>query len=580
MSAAAALAVTMEERAAPSRPFGLGTRRRKPRQGVSVLPEAGASRFAERKAPSLDTCKQLATTVANWLEEQKTPADDYQNRRRLWRQLLNTVHKIWQGWTLEPKDATEQAWWDAYEGEKTLIASDQSPDYDAWLEKHLRSLFKRDKSGLSFEKWIMAYHVPPEAYLRALYLEDWKKKNRPFGKCAHVLRWEKQYFQLLNCEGQWVGYKPPECCEGTARPVAVPVGCNHRLCPLCGWRRSQRAQRRMQTMFDRLVHPNFLTLTVPNSKSIAKKKLEWFRKRVRQFLEQHKEMFLGGVYAIETTYNRREKTWHMHAHVLVDQPFALPKVDQRVVTAGRNIPAFTLMKMALEFDWTRLWLNTKDQGGKLTNPLGKLPRRNASKMTLDGERFLFEEWVRACWANSLKEWDWRAKKYVDADLPADEIKRRTAWNTAHRRVFDMKPVTDRRKAAKEVLKYITKSADFCDVPEAVEHFYNAVKGARLIQTFGTWYGVDIDLYASSAHPEDWAELKCACGNHYTRMGLFQDRDVAMDETGRWLLKRSFDHNSAGTVPRPTIRALDERGAAPEEFRYGNNSPNFEAVQHG
>jgi len=542
----------MQERAAPSRPTRLGTRRRKSRQAISVLPEAGASRFGRKpEAPSLDTGKQLATTVANWLENQKTNWDKEADRRRLWRQLVSTVHQIWQGWFAKPRDDAEQAWWDRYDEQKAKIADDSNLEYDIWLEKY-----------------VIANGLPtcPEAYLRALYLEQWKKQNRPVGKCAHVLRWEKQHFQLLNCQGLWVGYAA-ECCD--TKGIAVPVGCNHRLCPLCGWHRSQKAQRRMRTMFDHLNHPNFLTLTVPNVKRISKRTFHFFRKRVRVFIAQHKDMFLGGVYSIETTFNRTEGTWHIHAHVLFDQAFVLPRKDQRVQFAGRNIPAFTLIKLALEFDWSRLWLNVKDKSGKWANPLGKLPRRNAADSTLEGERYLFEQWVRGCWANALKERDWRSKSFVDIDLSPEEKKRRTEWNLAHRRVLDIKPVTDREKAAKEVLKYITKSVKFCDLPNCVEDFHNATKGARLIQTFGSWYGVDIDLYSSAAHPEDWSELKCGCGeNHWVRVGLFQYRDVAMDVDGRYRLPRIF--NSGGTVPRPTIRALEGR-ASPEEFSYATRS---------
>ncbi len=62
--------------------------------------------------------------------------------------------------------------------------------------------------------------------------------------------------------------------------------------------------------------------------------------------------------------------------------------------------------------------------------------------------------------------------------------------------------------------------------------------------------------------EDWGEMKCACGlNCWERMGVFYRRDVEMAEDGRWHLKRSFTHTCRGTVPRPTIRALD---ANPEE----------------
>ena len=344
------------------------------------------------------------------------------------------------------------------------------------------------------------------------------------------------------------GYRA-DCCGEATRPVAVPIGCNHRLCPLCSWHRSQRAQRKTKTLFSKLIHPQFLTLTTPNLKRVTKRTFHLFRKKVRQFLAQHPE-FTGGVYAIETTYSRTLKTWHVHAHVLVDAVFALPAKDQRVQFAGRNLPAFTMLKLALEYDWTRLWVKA----------FTKMPRKNAAQEKVDGERYEFESWVRACFENALKEWRNGAWHPIRG-LSASELRRRTEWNTANRRVMWIKPVDDRNRAAKEVLKYITKSADFCDLEHCVEVFYDATKGARLIQTFGTWYGVNFDAPEAfdPDHLENWSEMKCSCGvNHWLRIGVVAFRDVKMDEEGRWHLKRSFDHNSHGTVPRPTIRALDAR----------------------
>jgi hypothetical protein len=135
---------------------------------------------------------------------------------------------------------------------------------------------------------------------------------------------------------------------------------------------------------------------------------------------------------------------------------------------------------------------------------------------------------------------------------------RTKWNAQNRRVIDLRPVLDRDGAAREVLKYITKAADFCDIPEAVEVFCDAIRGARLIQTFGSWYGAEFDTEFDPKHLDDWGEMKCACGlNHWERTGVFSRADVEMDEAGRWYLKRAYnDHRCRGTVPRPTIRALE------------------------
>ena len=538
------VAVLMRERVTPSRPYSLGTRRRRPRAGGASA--VGASRNREAGAPSLDTDKQLATSVKEWTQSQETELDRYKSRLRLWRQLLATVHSIWQDAAAQPRDEAELEWWNAYERERNLIKLDQNPAYDLWLEARVK------KHGLS---------NVPEAYLTAVYLDEWRKKNKAVGRNALVLKWEKQYFQLLNCQGEWIGYRA-ECCTDRTQPIAMPIGCNHRLCPLCNWNRSRKAQKRCASLFDRLTHPQFITLTTPNLKSISKGKIHLYRMRVRQFLKQQGKMFLGGVYAIETTYNRTEKSWHIHAHVLVDASFTLPAQDQRVEFAGRNMRAFDFVKLALEYDWTRLWVQT----------LGKTPRKNAKQMALNGERFNFEQWVIEGRLNSLLEYSQKARGYVPiSGLSEVERARRTAWNIANRRIIWIKPVTDREKAAKEVLKYITKCADFCDLPECVQQFYDATKSARLIQTFGTWYGVDLDTKADAERAESWSELRCTCGdNWWVRMGTFQKHDVRMDADGRYRLIRSFDHSSAGTVPRPTIRALDER-VIPEDFDYGNSS---------
>jgi Replication protein len=546
-------AIVMQERFAPSRPYRSGTQRRRARQGRAV-PELGAVRSRKARAHSLDTRKELlATTVANWMKDQETEWDRRENRVRLWRVLCSTVYGIWQEFARElhstPRDGAEWRWWAAYEAEKEAVRSDQSPGYDAWLTKYVQ------------KHEITAATARGEVYFHSLYLEQWRKSNPAVGIARQVLKWEKQYFQLYHCQAEWVGYRAA-CCGEKTTPIAVPIGCNHRLCPLCNWQRSQNAQRRIKQLFDRLEHPWLITLTEPNTAEISKGSLHAFRKRVNKFIAQHREI-KGGVYSIETTYNRTEATWHVHAHILADAAFALPASSQRITCADRDMPAFTLIKYALEFDWLKMAL-------KNSASAGKTPRKNASASIIDGARFEFETWIRDCSMNSVREWrpsrdpetgHWIGK-WVPASLPAAELARRQAWNRENRRVIDVRPVTDREKAVKEVLKYITKCSEFIDLPEAVIHFHDATRGARLIQTFGSWYGVDFSADFDTKHLDDWSHMpKCTCGlNEWLRMGIFQRRDVRFEQDGRCFLKAHFDHNARGTLARPTIRALD----APEQ----------------
>jgi hypothetical protein len=209
--------------------------------------------------------------------------------------------------------------------------------------------------------------------------------------------------------------------------------------------------------------------------------------------------------------------------------------------------------LRLEFDWLRLWTTKRGKAARFVGPDLEMNR-----MRRAGDDYDFETWVSEGRTARLKEWSAGTYRQIEG-LSAAEMRRRSEWNRENRRVVDIRPVTDRDGAAREVLKYITKVADFGDVPEAVEQFANAVRGARLIQTFGTWYGVKLDTPPDTSHAEEWGNMQCACGcNDWRRMGVFYRRDVEMDSAGRWHLTHAHDWHSAGTVPRPTIRALDER----------------------
>jgi len=136
------------------------------------------------------------------------------------------------------RDDAEQAWWDRYDEQKAKIADDSNLEYDIWLES--------TSSRMA---------CPPARKLISALSTRAVEENKSAGwQMRHVLRWEKQHFQLLNARAcGWA--TQTECCD--TKGIAVPVGCNHRLCPLCGWHRSQKAQRRMRTMFDHLIIPTF-----------------------------------------------------------------------------------------------------------------------------------------------------------------------------------------------------------------------------------------------------------------------------------------------------------------------------------
>jgi hypothetical protein len=424
-----------------------------------------------------------------------------------------------------------------------------SLDTDKYLQTSERN------SRMNLREWVNYSESESNLYARQMglhaelldaYHKLWQDYHHQ-GDFTQAVFWEQKWLRVYNCRKEWIGYYA-DCCKGITQPCAVPVGCNDRLCPLCAWDRAKDARRRIKGLFPRLTHPAFITLTVPNRSQIRKHNFTLMRQRVKQFCAQHKGLIAGGVYALETTRNRQDGTWHIHVHILCDLKTPLPTKEQKVTLAGEQVYAFTALKLRLEFDWLRLW----------TREHGSMCRGNAGKMAREGDTYTFERWVEGTRANKLKQW--RNGRFEPiANISASEMQMRTLWNIRNRRVVDIRPVTDRDKAVHEVLKYITKGSDFTDDTVAVEAFIHATKGVRLLQTFGTWYGVKLDEKQDPNEPRDWEHLTCTCGvNLWRRMGLFERDKVEMDAQGRWWLKREFNYNSRGTIPRPTIRALDER----------------------
>ena len=480
---AAAVPYRMVKRTPPSRPYRLGTRRRKPAR-VSA-PGDGGIPAGRSRPPSLDTSKQLATSIANWIKDQETPADEYRLQARYHTRLVSSFFSNFQ-------------WYSDDEG--------------------------GEADGDQARKW---------------------------GKLLPRLR---------HCQTEWIGYRAACGCDSESRPpVAVPVGCNIRMCPFCAGQRSKNAKLKIKGLFSKLQHPALLTLTIPNRPTIRKHDYGLFRLRVKQFIIGHPEI-RGGIYSLETTYNRIEKTWHIHAHLLCDLAAPLPPKmvtdahgethKNMIELAGAKVYEFKARKMRYEFDWLRLW------GMKW----GKACRKNADFQRRMGDEYIFEEWVRATREHEINRWCALRRRYVvNAKLPAAELARRSDWNRENRRLVNIKPVDDREGATREVLKYITKGAAFSDLPKVVEEFIDATRGARLVSTFGSWYGVKIDSEDPDPNkPQDWRQLLCSCGVKYKRIGCFRFQDLRLDSLGRWLLKAPLHDNSAGTVARPTIRALEAR----------------------
>lgn len=302
---------------------------------------------------------------------------------------------------------------------------------------------------------------------------------------------QRDWENVTNCQSQWIGYRAT-CCHDA---IAVPIGCGHRLCPQCNAHRSARYRERVRGMFGRLEHPVFLTLTVPAVDHISKRTYSGLRMRIRKLLANQAGWIKGGVYALETTYNRNAHTWHVHAHCLLDTRSGLPVRRDYFIDRKRRI----------EFDWLRL----------TGHP------------------------------------DWRPRDYGYWYRKTLE-KNSREWNRTNRRVVDIRRVRNRNGAAAEVFKYITKVSDFVDSPTAIDEFLTATRGIRMLQTFGSWYGFRID--DGDVNRKSWSHLVCKCGeNQWEATGRVFREDVELDDEGKWRL-RSASPPTSSPPPGPSPSA--------------------------
>lgn len=300
------------------------------------------------------------------------------------------------------------------------------------------------------------------------------------------------------CQSEWRGFAP-SCCDG--RAVAVPIGCNHRLCPLCNAHRAEHYRDRVKALFAQpcdmktgeVRNWQLLTLTVPNVHRLTKLTISTLRKRLRAFLRDHNMLIKGGVYSIEITRTAAAKGWHPHIHCLVDvegEPGNLPYAE------------FMERKWRLEFEWYVL-----TQG-----------KREGERRWKDAD---FAEWVAPL-----------DPRNIGRPLSPANVKWLAGRREGERRSVDIRPVSTEKKAAYEVMKYMTKVAFFVDDPKALAEFLTAVKGVRAIQTFGNCYGFKLD-----DAPVESTLPACPCGkNEYGPIGTLGLGMVALSPEGRWWVR--------------------------------------------
>jgi len=123
-------------------------------------------------------------------------------------------------------------------------------------------------------------------------------------------------------------------------------------------------------------------------------------------------------------------------------------------------------------------------------------------------------------------------------FPFEEL--RQAWNEA----TDGQGQTSYIRAAdagtvRELIKYVTKIADLLGDPAALDEFLTAVKGSRLIRTYGTFRGISV------ADEENPSAGECPdCGPHahpsVVDLGYVHPSQVSLDFNGTLRVKRPPD----------------------------------------
>lgn len=204
---------------------------------------------------------------------------------------------------------------------------------------------------------------------------------------------------VQDCHGSFREYLP-ECKNPRQKAILHPISCFHRLCPFCATIRRERAKEHLGEFIKHMKEPKFLTVTVKNVEHIDGRYLKqwrgWFN-RLRN-KDVWKRAVRGGVYSLETTYNTKSRTWHVHLHALIDAAY-MPQA----------------------------WLS------------------QAWEAITEGAGF----------------------------------------------IVDIRPIRGHDAAIAEAIKYITKITPFWDDPRLLNEFMQAVRGARLLGTFGTLYGQDV-----------------------------------------------------------------------------------------
>jgi len=218
-----------------------------------------------------------------------------------------------------------------------------------------------------------------------------------------------------------------------SRPSFCPHSCDFSLCPWCQHRRSDKARRKLSRAVGLLQEPMLITLNPPNVVDLTSGAVAAL---IKVFAGLRREKVFkdvrGGVRSIETTFGRNG--WNLHVHALVDSPW-----------------------IAHYPQWDIKWVDGRC-------------------VVVKKHPGLAREFTIAC------------QKFEELRSPRLDFNRDDPdhWYFVDLRRADVGAVA-------EVVKYIAKGSEIIEGgPAAVVDFLKAIKGRRMMQTFGSLHGVDLE----------------------------------------------------------------------------------------
>lgn len=158
-----------------------------------------------------------------------------------------------------------------------------------------------------------------ERISRLYYVASEQEKDARLKK-----RFENQSENIRNCSNTVLEYT--DTSKQDAKPQYLTFRCKSRFCPLCLYVDSRET---FKLVLDIVNHPLakdfsyiFITLTVRNCKESELSKtvdllLDSFYKLIKDKTHQFAKRFEGIFRVLESTYNKKTKTYHPHLHLLV-----------------------------------------------------------------------------------------------------------------------------------------------------------------------------------------------------------------------------------------------------------------------